>query len=56
MAYEKCRDCKYRCTCYSSRADGMKCSGCENYYDEYQPAKNIKYCLLSGKKVDLEKD
>ena len=31
MSYEKCRDCKYRCTCCNSRADGMKCSGCENH-------------------------
>ena len=49
--YTKCRDCKYRCTCCSSRGLGINCSGCENYYDQFKPAENIFYCPLDGSKI-----
>lgn len=51
MAYDKCRDCKYRCTCCSSREGWSHCSGCESHYDEFKPAENIIYCPMTGQKI-----
>lgn len=52
MMYEKCRSCKYRCTCCSSRNAWECCSGCENHYDEFKPADNIIYCPLDGNEIE----
>lgn len=52
MMFEKCRNCKYICTCCSSRNVCESCSGCEKYYDEFRPAENILYCPLDGSKVE----
>ena len=52
MAYEKCRDCEYRCTCCSSREIWARCSGCGNHYDEFKPAENIIHCPLNGDVVE----
>lgn len=51
MGYEKCKDCKYICTCCASRKDYVRCSGCESHYDEFIPAENINYCPLTGEDI-----
>lgn len=51
IMYKKCKDCKYRCTCCSSRNAGECCSGCDRY-DEFKPAKNIIYCPIDGNKIE----
>ena len=52
--YSVCRDCKYVCSCCSSRINNLRCYGCESHYDEFKPADNIKYCPLTGKKLSRE--
>lgn len=51
MAYDNCRDCKYRCKCCSSREGWSRCSGCESHYDEFRPAENIIFCPMTGQKI-----
>lgn len=51
MMYEKCRKCRYRCTCCSSRKDWNNCSGCDRY-DEFKPADNIIFCPLDGSEIE----
>lgn len=55
MVWAKCRDCQYRCRCCSSFFDNPnpRCSGCENHYDEFYPAKYIKFCPIDGKPISL---
>lgn len=50
MKYEYCRNCKYRCRCCSS-TQYIRCSGCENHYDEFVPASWIIYCPQLGVSV-----
>lgn len=47
MEYKYCRNCKYRCRCCSS-TQYIRCSGCENHYDEFVPASWIIYCPQLG--------
>ena len=51
--YEKCKNCEYICTCCLSRQYCDR-SGCENGYDEFKPAKNIRFCPLDGNKIECE--
>lgn len=54
MLYSMCRNCSYVCGCCSARINNARCSGCENHYDEFKPADNIKYCPLTGEKFSSE--
>ena len=56
MKFEKCRNCKYVCTCCYSRINNDNCSGCEFPKDEFKPAPNIKYCPLDGKELEDTED
>lgn len=53
MIFKKCRDCSYRCRCCASSVfdRGPFCSRCENHYDEFYPAEQIKHCPLDGRKI-----
>ena len=54
MKYEKCRHCQWCCSCCRSRHNGIRCSGCENMNDEFQPAGNIIYCPLDGRMLFVD--
>lgn len=53
MIYQKCRDCKYRCRCCSSHFfdRNPRCSGCENHYDEFEPAEHMWCCPRDGQVI-----
>lgn len=50
MAYEKCRKCRFVCTCCNSHDNDTwpRCSECPNNRFEFQPARHINYCPLDG--------
>ena len=50
MKYKYCRNCEHRCRCCASSTyeHFIRCSGCENYYDEFFPAYWIIYCPKLG--------
>ena len=48
--YETCRKCEYRCSCCKQHFEPVigRCQSCENNYDEFKPARHIKFCPKTG--------